>query len=85
MTAIDPIRLTDSNVTAVPTAPTVVACYSVFDHFFPACGFTDLKSDAVSENSPSPALSLLTKLVAGLTPAERAALARILVGSGEGG
>jgi cyclopropane-fatty-acyl-phospholipid synthase len=24
------------------TAPTVVACYSVFDRIFPACGFTDL-------------------------------------------
>lgn len=25
-----------------PTSPTVEACYSVFDYFFPACGFIDL-------------------------------------------
>ncbi|MBN9521873.1 class I SAM-dependent methyltransferase [bacterium] len=27
---------------ANPTAPTIVACYSVYDDFFPALGFTDL-------------------------------------------
>jgi cyclopropane-fatty-acyl-phospholipid synthase len=26
----------------VAAAPTVVTCYSLFDHIFPACGFTDL-------------------------------------------
>jgi cyclopropane-fatty-acyl-phospholipid synthase len=33
-----------------PTAPTVVACYSVFDAFFPALGFTDL-TDGMYEGS----------------------------------
>jgi hypothetical protein len=26
----------------MPTAPAVVACYSVYDYLFPALGFTDL-------------------------------------------
>lgn len=34
------------------TAPTVVACYSVFDYFFPACGFTDL-ADGRYEGDPT--------------------------------
>ena len=34
------------------TAPTVVACYSVFDHFFPALGFTDL-TDGLYEGDPT--------------------------------
>ena len=41
MTATEPTR-TGPGIAAMPTAPTVVACYSVFDHFFPALGFTDL-------------------------------------------
>jgi cyclopropane fatty-acyl-phospholipid synthase-like methyltransferase len=36
----------------MPTAPTVVACYSVFDYFFPALGFTDL-TDGVYEGDPN--------------------------------
>ena len=38
---------------AVPPAParSVVACYSVFDAFFPACGFTDL-TDGMYEGDP---------------------------------
>jgi cyclopropane-fatty-acyl-phospholipid synthase len=36
-----------------PRAPrTVIACYSVFDAFFPACGFTDL-TDGMYEGDPS--------------------------------
>jgi hypothetical protein len=50
-------------------------------HFSP---IPDAESDAVSENSPSPSLAILAKLVAGLTADERAALARML-GQGEGG
>jgi hypothetical protein len=43
------------------------------------------ESGAVFDTPPSPALSLLFKLTAGLTPDERAALARMLGGSeGEG-
>lgn len=34
-----------------PTAPTVVACYSVYDAFFPALGFTDL-TDGMYEGDP---------------------------------
>ncbi|MSR56031.1 MAG: integrase [Gemmataceae bacterium] len=45
----------------------------------------DVKSDALSENSTSSAVSLLAKLAAGLTPSERAALARMLAGGSEGG
>lgn len=37
---------------AVPPARTVVACYSVFDAFFPACGFTDL-TDGMCEGDPN--------------------------------
>ncbi|MCE9563597.1 MAG: class I SAM-dependent methyltransferase [Planctomycetes bacterium] len=47
MTTAEPERSTDPIVSA-PTAPTVVACYSVFDRFFPACGFTDL-TDGIYE------------------------------------
>ncbi len=42
MTATDPIRSTDPTVAAMPTAQAVVRCYSVYDYFFPALGFTDL-------------------------------------------
>jgi len=38
VTATDPT----ADIRHAPTAPTVVACYSVFDDFFPALGFTDL-------------------------------------------
>ena len=51
MTATDPIR-TNSGVEAIPTAPTVVACYSVYDYFFPALGFTDL-TDGMYEGDTS--------------------------------
>jgi cyclopropane fatty-acyl-phospholipid synthase-like methyltransferase len=37
---------------AAPPAPPVVACYSVFDYFFPACGFTDL-ADGRFEGDPT--------------------------------
>lgn len=37
---------------SMPTVPTVVACYSVFDYFFPACGFTDL-ADGMYEADPA--------------------------------
>ncbi|MEO2092181.1 MAG: class I SAM-dependent methyltransferase [Gemmataceae bacterium] len=43
---------TDPTVATAPTAPTVVACYSVFDHFFPALGFTDL-TDGMYESDPN--------------------------------
>jgi cyclopropane fatty-acyl-phospholipid synthase-like methyltransferase len=43
---------TDLTVAAAPTAPTVVACYSVFDHFFPALGFTDL-TDGMYDGDPT--------------------------------
>ena len=39
-------------IEALPTVPTVVACYSVFDHFFPALGFTDL-TDGVYDGDPA--------------------------------
>lgn len=52
MTATEPTCTTDSAVAAAPTAPAVVACYSVFDRFFPACGFTDL-TDGMYEGYPS--------------------------------
>jgi cyclopropane fatty-acyl-phospholipid synthase-like methyltransferase len=45
---------TDPDVASAPTAPTapkVVACYSVFDHFFPALGLTDL-TDGMYESDP---------------------------------
>jgi cyclopropane-fatty-acyl-phospholipid synthase len=38
-------------VAAAPTAPTVVACYSVLDRFMPACGFTDL-TDGMYDGDP---------------------------------
>lgn len=50
MTSVRP--RTDSAVATAPTAPTVVACYSVFDHFFPALGFTDL-TDGLYEGDPN--------------------------------
>lgn len=43
---------TDTSIAAAPTDPTVVACYSVFDHFFPALGFTDL-TDGLYEGDPN--------------------------------
>jgi SAM-dependent methyltransferase len=42
MTTSEPTRDTDPTIAQMPTAPTVVACYSVYDYFFPALGFTDL-------------------------------------------
>lgn len=42
----------ESAVETMKTAPTVVACYSVFDSFFPACGFTDL-TDGMYEGDPT--------------------------------
>ena len=36
------------------TAPTVVACYSVFDDFFPALGFTDLTDGMYEGDSARP-------------------------------
>ena len=41
----------DPGVALPQTAATVVACYSVFDHFLPACGFTDL-TDGMYEGDP---------------------------------
>ena len=38
-------------VARMPTASTVVACYSVFDSFMAACGFTDL-TEGMYENDP---------------------------------
>jgi cyclopropane-fatty-acyl-phospholipid synthase len=35
----------------MPTAPRVVACYSVLDYFMPACGFDDL-TDGMYEGDP---------------------------------
>src|SRR5262245_17481896 len=35
-----------------PTEKRVVSCYSVFDHFFPALGFTDL-TDGMYEGDPT--------------------------------
>ncbi len=51
MTATDPTRDTDPTVARQTTAPTVVACYSVYDHFFPALGFTDL-TDGMYDGDP---------------------------------
>lgn len=51
MTATDPTRDAGPTLAAAPTSPTVVACYSVFDRFFPACGFTDL-TDGMYEGDP---------------------------------
>src|SRR6187402_3306654 len=51
MTASEPTRDTDPTIAGLPTAQTVVACYSVFDRFFPACGFTDL-TDGMYEGDP---------------------------------
>lgn len=51
MTATDPIRKTNG-VGIMPTASTVVACYSVYDYFFPALGFTDL-TDGMYEGDAS--------------------------------
>src|SRR5262249_19210405 len=35
MTSTEPTRDIDSTIALIPTAPTVVACYSVYDYFFP--------------------------------------------------
>jgi cyclopropane fatty-acyl-phospholipid synthase-like methyltransferase len=51
MTATEPTRDTDRTIATMPTAPTVVACYSVYDYFFPALGFTDL-TDGMYEGDP---------------------------------
>ena len=48
MTVTDPT----AGIRHTPTAPTVVACYSVFDYFFPAFGFTDL-TDGLYEGDPN--------------------------------
>jgi len=45
----------------------------------------DVKSDAVPADSPSASLTMLAKIVAGLNPEERAALAAMLTGGSEGG
>jgi cyclopropane-fatty-acyl-phospholipid synthase len=42
VTTSEPTRDTDPTIAKMPTAPTVVACYSVYDYLFPALGFTDL-------------------------------------------
>lgn len=42
----------ESPIESIPTATTVVACYSVFDYFFPACGFTDL-ADGMYDGDPT--------------------------------
>src|SRR4051794_29850869 len=52
MTASEPTRDTDPTIAAMPTAQTVVACYSVYDYFFPALGFTDL-TDGAYEGDPT--------------------------------
>ena len=51
MTATDPTRSTESKIPATPIASTVVACYSVYDYFFPALGLTDL-TDGMYEGDP---------------------------------
>jgi cyclopropane fatty-acyl-phospholipid synthase-like methyltransferase len=51
MTGTEPDRSTDPAFAAAPTEPRVVACYSVFDRIFPACGFTDL-TDGMYEGDP---------------------------------
>jgi cyclopropane fatty-acyl-phospholipid synthase-like methyltransferase len=52
MTATDPTRDTDPAIATAPTAQTVVACYSVYDYFFPALGFTDL-TDGMYDGDPT--------------------------------
>lgn len=47
-----PARFVDTPVRSAPTSPTVVACYSVFDSFFPALGFIDL-TDGLYEGDPA--------------------------------
>src|SRR5262245_3519436 len=49
MTATDPIQ---ANIGEMQTASTVVACYSVYDYFFPALSFTDL-TDGMYEGYPA--------------------------------
>jgi len=44
----------------------------------------DVKSDAVPADSPSASLTMLAKIVAGLNPEERAAMARMLAAGSEG-
>src|SRR5436305_12404422 len=51
MNASEPTRDADPTIARLPTAQTVVACYSVYDHFFPALGFTDL-TDGMYEGDP---------------------------------
>src|SRR3954470_13865795 len=51
MTATDTLR-NAPGIDAMATDPTVVACYSVYDSFFPALGFTDL-TDGMYEGDPS--------------------------------
>src|SRR5687768_4694155 len=49
------ITVPRSDPSARPAArpePTVVDCYSVFDHFFPALGFTDL-TDGMYDGDPA--------------------------------
>src|SRR5262245_37383998 len=48
------LRTRAARHTAKPpkTSPIVVACYSVFDDFFPALGFTDL-TDGMYESDPT--------------------------------
>lgn len=51
MTATEPVRAL-ADIETTPTAPTVVACYSVYDSLFPALGFTDL-TDGIYEGDPN--------------------------------
>jgi len=52
MTTAQSTRQTNASVGADPTAETVVACYSVYDSFFPALGFTDL-TDGIYDGDPN--------------------------------
>lgn len=52
MTASEPTRDTDPTIAKMKTAPTVVACYSLFDAFMTRCGFTDL-TDGMYEGDPN--------------------------------
>lgn len=52
MAAAETICSADFDVANHPTAPAVVACYSVYDYFFPALGFTDL-TDGMYEGDPN--------------------------------
>ncbi len=88
MTATDPIRSTQTKASTptASTAPTVVACYSVYDHFFPALGLTDL-TDGMYEGDPdrSYEAAQATQAEALLDRAEVAAGSRLLdIGCGYG-